>query len=129
MHRDRIEKIRDHLRYNVKDERFNIAFWAGNTSQPWLGMPDLSCGTTACAMGHASTIPEFRDLGLYMVKENGKGWLQFGPYTHFEAAAAFLDISENAAIYMFDPDSYENGDYATRLEVVDQIDSFLKNGM
>lgn len=45
----------------VEPERFNFSHWVG---EEWEGKPDLSCGTTACGMGWACTIPEFQDLGL-----------------------------------------------------------------
>lgn len=34
--------------------------------ETWKGKEDLSCGTTACAMGWAPTIPAFRKAGLSM---------------------------------------------------------------
>lgn len=42
-------------------ERFNYNTWVGPN---WKGAQDLSCGTTACALGWAATMPEFRELGL-----------------------------------------------------------------
>ena len=43
--------------------RFDFNKWVGND---WKGMPDLQCGTSACGMGWACTIPEFQALGLRM---------------------------------------------------------------
>lgn len=55
-------------------ERFSLATWVGRF---WAGKQDLSCGTTACAMGWAATMPEFRRLGLRLystdVAWNGGG--------------------------------------------------------
>jgi hypothetical protein len=42
-------------------ERFNYGEWVG---KDWGGKQDLSCGTTACALGWACTMPEFQALGL-----------------------------------------------------------------
>ena len=47
----------------IKESRFNYRHWVGDD---WEGDPNLSCGTTACALGWATTIEEFRKLGLYM---------------------------------------------------------------
>lgn len=47
----------------VPRERFNYGHWVGEN---WRGAPDLSCGTTACALGWATVMPEFRRLGLYL---------------------------------------------------------------
>jgi hypothetical protein len=67
--------------------RFDYTDWVGDS---WEGKQDLSCGTTACAMGWACTMPEFRALGLrlgkhgtpVLVKDNlapeglgGLGWI------------------------------------------------------
>lgn len=46
---------------NLPPERFNFSHSVGDD---WQGKPDLSCGTTACGIGWASTMPEFRKLGL-----------------------------------------------------------------
>lgn len=47
-------------------KRFDYGVWAGNN---WKGKPDLSCGTTACALGWATTIPEFKKLGLRLRRD------------------------------------------------------------
>jgi hypothetical protein len=44
-------------------KRFDYNHWVG---LDWEGKPDLSCGTTACALGWATTMPFFRKLGLYI---------------------------------------------------------------
>lgn len=48
-------------------ERFNYSHWVGDD---WKGKKDLSCGTTACALGWATTIPELRKLGLHLRKDS-----------------------------------------------------------
>lgn len=40
--------------------KFDFGEWVGSG---WKGAPELSCGTTACALGWACAIPEFRALG------------------------------------------------------------------
>jgi dihydrodipicolinate synthase/N-acetylneuraminate lyase len=42
-------------------ERFDFNTFAG---EDWQGDPDLSCGTTACSLGWATTMPKFKDQGL-----------------------------------------------------------------
>lgn len=134
MNTERLSKISHHLRYHVKDERFNLATWAGNDTIEWGGLPDLSCGTTACAMGWATTIPEFRELGLILTrKPNGWGGfypptIEFDGESHFNAAARFCDISVKEAEYLFNPDSYDEEENASRLEVANRIDDFIQNG-
>lgn len=48
-------------------KRFNFATIVGDN---WGGLPDLSCGTTACALGWATTMPLFRKLGLHLLPYN-----------------------------------------------------------
>jgi hypothetical protein len=44
-------------------DRFDYNHWVGLN---WKGAPDLSCGTTACALGWACAMPEFQALGLQL---------------------------------------------------------------
>lgn len=50
--------------------RFCYATWLG---REWAGEQDLSCGTTACAMGWAPQVPQFKELGLYYQRRDGGG--------------------------------------------------------
>ncbi len=61
----RLLKLADFLE-SLPRNRFCLERWVG---RGWEGKPDLSCGTTACALGWATTIPEFRKLGVRMKKE------------------------------------------------------------
>lgn len=63
----RLLKLAQFLK-TVPAERFNMGVWVGDD---WKGDPDLSCGTSACALGWATVIPEFRRLGLRLVKPRG----------------------------------------------------------
>lgn len=63
------EPWRDHCRLlaqfllELPKKRLRMDCWVG---WDWQGKPDLSCGTVACAAGWATTIPDFRKLGLRM---------------------------------------------------------------
>lgn len=48
-------------------KRFDFNRWVG---EDWKGKPDLSCGTTACGLGWATTMPEFQALGLKLRSDN-----------------------------------------------------------
>lgn len=56
----RLLKLADLLE-KLPQERFDMKYWVGNG---WKGKPDLSCGTTACALGWATTVPSLRKAGL-----------------------------------------------------------------
>lgn len=53
----------------VPEGQFEFNRWAG---EGWTGTTDLSCGTPACAIGWATTMPEFQALGLRLVKVRGQ---------------------------------------------------------
>jgi hypothetical protein len=117
-------------------ERFNYAHWVGDD---WQGAPDLSCGTTACALGWATTIPEFRAAGLRLVRtviglevlfEDEDGFVTDDSTT---SAEAFFDISRSDARWLFVPWTWTVGpdgasgpnEDASALEVADHIDRFV----
>lgn len=49
----------------LEPKRFDYKSWVGSD---WGGKSDLSCGTTACALGWAAAMPEFQALGVRLVK-------------------------------------------------------------
>lgn len=87
----RLLKLAKHLETNVKPERFDMWSW--------------TCGATACALGHACTIPHFKRNGLHLC---------IGDYptptyqsrTGFMAGATFFGLSYDQAVYLFDSDRY-----------------------
>lgn len=72
VYKKRLLKLADHLD-TVKKKRFDFGKWVGDD---WQGKPDLSCGTTACALGYATTIPSLRKAGLRL----GKTSDEFGKF-------------------------------------------------
>lgn len=64
MYRKRLLKLAETLE-ELPKKRFDYGQWVGND---WQGKKDLSCGTTACALGWATTIPSLRREGLRMFK-------------------------------------------------------------
>jgi hypothetical protein len=127
MHVDRLLRLADFLD-NLPAGRFDYNHWVGSD---WQGDPDLSCGTTACAMGWATTIPEFRALGLKL--DHTRPTPYFGEKFGSEAAAEFFDISNEDAIYLFTPNAWHINmrtqspdQYASPEEVAEHIRQFLK---
>ncbi len=57
---ERLLRLADFLE-KLPPERFDYSMGVG---EDWGGKQDLSCGTTACALGWAATMPEFRALGM-----------------------------------------------------------------
>lgn len=128
-------------------DRFDYTRWVGES---WKGARDLSCGTTACALGWATTIPELSALGLYLVSEEDNpmysGWAtEIGTVRirgqennmrdSIDAAMRIFQLDEDEAAWLFTPgeviDSYRGlesspGPNATAAEVAAHIRRFIK---
>lgn len=70
------------LREKVTPERFVYDRWIGFD---WEGRSDLSCGTVACVLGHATQIPAFRRAGLKLLPRDSRScrlafeYIQYAP--------------------------------------------------
>lgn len=73
-------------------ERFDYNRWVGCD---WAGRPDLSCGTTACALGWACAMPEFQALGVKMVKSEEETYV----------LTPFFEINGVKQSYGYGPDN------------------------
>jgi hypothetical protein len=100
--------------------RFDYAQWAG---MDWQGKEDLSCGTSACALGWATTMPVFRRLGLRLVKNAyglgavcmaGQDTVTAGIDTSFNAAAEVFKLDDEEAEFLFGPERDYCGDESPR---------------
>jgi len=135
MNTHRLEVLRNTLRTSTiahTPGRFNLNTWAGNEDIPWEGNYDLSCGTSCCAVGLGTTIPEFAAAGLRLDRNDGyDAGLVFDSsedtetYTSFRAVEKFFDLSPYDAFDLFSVGSYRNNELTTADEVADRIDLFL----
>ena len=97
VYKKRLLKLADFLQ-KLPPKRFDYGDWVG---EDWEGKPDLSCGTTACALGWATAMPKFRKLGLYL---NPDGFPQMvGDNTGgtYEASATIFGLSTSEYSYLF----------------------------
>lgn len=119
----------------LPEHRFDYRSWVG---WDWEGAEDLSCGTTACAAGWATTLPSFRARGLRLYLDSSGPWrgiprVEGSELDGEEAMAEVLGISEVDAGYLFIPD-YRHPewgvgaptDHATPQEVADHIRDYLE---
>jgi hypothetical protein len=98
-----------------------MSSWVGNDEVPWGGNADLSCGTSACACGIGTTIPEFRKAGLHLEMsgaETGKGVLVFSKdaghkYYSFSAAHEFFGVEHLSTTYWL----FSNNEYALSVSI------------
>lgn len=109
-------------------KRFSLDYWVGND---WKGEADLSCGTKACALGWATTIPSLRKEGLRLrpnrfcggfvviLTKNGSEVA-----SNLDAAAAIFGITVDAAHRLFMADDILGWD-ATAKQVAKRIEAFI----
>jgi hypothetical protein len=71
------------------------------------------CGTVACAVGWACTLPEFRRAGLTLDASGFRGMQRGRPryrgWFGFKAAEKFFGLDSAAAERLFSPEVYPNG--------------------
>ncbi len=120
MRTDRLLRLADHLETVVAKapETFDMDTFGRA----------MACGTVCCALGHACSIPEFREAGLRME------WVPDGPNEcgevvvagarNFGAAEVFFGIEDRTASYLFGPDDPE-APKRTTVEVADRIRKFV----
>lgn len=111
----------------VPRKQFNYWKWAGHD---WKGKADLSCGTQACALGWATTIPSLRRLGLRLHRPfrasnpfvQLKGAPRLSPY---EVAQTLFGLNANQAHYLFTAVSSGEEDDATPKQVAKKLEKFV----
>src|SRR3954470_2535007 len=124
MREDRLMILADFLD-TLPNKRFEYRHWTGGD---WGGKQDLSCGTTACAMGWACTIPSFRKEGLKLASGTARR-LGIGPIflgrNNFNAAAAFFEISVPDATFLFNHIDSGLSAHAPAAQVAHHIRKFI----
>jgi hypothetical protein len=96
---------------------FNLETWFNDINNRAIDFQGKTCGTTACAFGEATFIPEFKRLGLRL---RDKIVPTFKGKDGFDAAGKFFGISLYDAERLFDPTSYARLD-RTPAKVADRI--------
>jgi hypothetical protein len=102
-HLKRLLRLADHLD-TVKNEDFDLTTWHRNRG---------SCGTVACAVGHACTIPSFRRAGLFLKPvddyyhvSDAEPSLK-GCSSVMETLREFFGIDDTTIDQLFMPSAYE----------------------
>ena len=106
----------------AKVRGFNLHSWFGTRLRGATRADYASrdCGTTACAFGEATYIPEFKALGL---KRAGRG-VRFGKELDMDAAAKFFGLKYSDANRLFNPVQYATGQRGP-LDVVTKIEELI----
>lgn len=96
----RLNLLADFLE-KLSPARFDYGRWVGDS---WAGKQDLSCGTTACALGWAAAIPEFQALGLELATVGGFGFVRL---TGEERAPSSASSDAGSAVFFLGEDEFE----------------------
>lgn len=134
-HRRRLFKLARFLDA-LPRRRFDFARWVG---KQWKGKPDLSCGTTACALGWACAMPEFQKLGAGMLPVRDYDYRVVGACLTWKGTNDEMRVSEN--LFGLTPEEHcrlfvpgaESAGYsglphdATPAQVAENIRIFLKD--
>jgi len=119
MNKRRLLKLAEFLE-KLPRKRFNYRRWVGGD---WGGAKDLSCGTNACALGWATTIPTLRRAGLRLEpyasnasKTWGGGYVtlaqptqrfrslrSYGIGESIAAGAVAFDLTDVESMFLFSP--------------------------
>lgn len=116
-------------------KRFNYASWVGGT---WDGKSDLTaCGTTACALGWATTMPCLRREGV-ILRQNAWGYACVTTRNRpsisrpceesLRTASKVFAITLDEAEHMFLPGASGLPSTATAKRVARHIREFVKRG-
>lgn len=104
MNKKRLLKLADYLD-TVRLEKFDMNNWGIKE--------EFSCGTAACALGHAGTMKCFRKSGLKTEFDTLGGQVQFtaknsryASYFDIEAGEEFFGLNSYEAQYLFLPGTY-----------------------
>lgn len=137
MFKDRLELLAEKHEYDHEMQaRFDYSRWVG---QDWGGKPDLSCGTKACSMGFATTMPVFQELGLSLRMFKSDFGQDYGIITltdkdgtfeREQAAAKLFGITLGQATDLFVTGKWVSKgvshDHPTALDMADAIRNFVK---
>lgn len=138
----RLTKLSQHLR-SLPAKKFNLDTWVNQPTVRFGEDIDESkviddvnnpeCGTTACACGHAATIPEFRRAGLKFTQNYwGGNEIQYkkpgskgDASIAFRAASEFFKLENDISDYLFSPDEYPHNAKG-RMAVVNRIEAHVR---
>lgn len=140
MNKKRLTILRDALIEHAKNPgnlKFDLSTWASlpvkySTSDPTdavckARLGENFCGTSACAMGLAASLPEFNRAGLRLYQCVYSAGISYQNQTMdgFDAGSMFFDIGSNDAYEIFGPLKYLRKDRKNPLAVAEKITALL----
>lgn len=110
MNKERLKTLADFLENLVENgNKFDMGTW----------FRENECGTTACALGWATKIPEFKDAGLGV--DPVCSWIEYEGLYNANAAMAFFGLDGSETRSLFYATGLANGLESSKSEVVDYI--------
>lgn len=109
--------------------RFNFSSWVDDGT--YQGKPDLSCGTTACALGWATTVPAFRKEGLRLFTDEVGTYPVCGSDPGSLAGRKVFGITSAESYMLFTPNAQQAsygdspGPDASASEWADHVERFI----
>jgi hypothetical protein len=122
MKSERLLKLANFLENDVPPPRFKMDEWSDTRDFA----PEV-CGTAACAIGWATTIPAFRIEG-FTGKQSDQAnivYPSYRSYESWEAVEKFFGLGKRKAEYLFDDENYPGA--PTPKQVAKRIRKFVKD--
>jgi hypothetical protein len=95
--------LEDFLYIGTRELEMLVEQAAANTDAPWYEI-NQTCGTIACAVGHAGLNPWFRSQGFKTnIREAN---IEYKMDVSWDAIENFFEVSKNEALYLFASQSY-----------------------
>ncbi len=115
----RLLVLAEFLETKVPRDKFNLGDWA-------TSLDSNECGTAACAVGWATTIPAFADAGLRLCAHlRDSAGLAFGDHMGWHAVVAFFEVDRSRAMNLFRDVNYTTSDRQNPLYVAARIRAFV----
>jgi hypothetical protein len=109
MNRGRLSLLAAYLE-TIPEDHFDMSEWVRLKGASVIegAVPEPKCGTSACALGWACSIPEFNDVGLKLDRVVGAICDAVPTYEHargYDAAEKFFELTHQQARYIFRGDT------------------------
>lgn len=116
---DLLKVLANHLETQVDPEEFDMREWK----------QIRRCGTVACAIGHACSLPEFQEAGIKLETHREDERIRVPVYKNYrnvEAVGMCLGISVSEATLLFTPHGYDGSPILPQV-VAKKIRNFIKS--
>lgn len=151
-HRNHLETLADFLEKVVDPKKFDMSSWMSISEEPqyWVPPPkvteichqesevdteSLSCGSAGCALGWATTIPYFRQLGLRLIRNYSENYCSIvlidektreTKAVNFDVPKILFGMHLMDINYIFSAEAY-HGTNPTPRDVAARIREYLAN--